>query len=141
MTDTGILYPLFVQIALTFVLLLAMGGARVSAVRDGQVRVGDIALRQDVWPQRVRKLANSFQNQLETPILFYTVVLLALFSSQADSLLVMLAWAFALSRLLHAYIHVTSNNVLWRFRVFVLGVSVLMAMWIIVGTRILIEGA
>jgi hypothetical protein len=39
----------------------------------------------------------------------------------------------------HAYIHTTSNHVPTRFRVFAVGVFVLLLMWIIFAVRILIN--
>jgi hypothetical protein len=42
-----------------------------------------------------------------------------------------------LARLAHAYIHTTSNHVPTRFRVFALGVLVLLIMWIYFAFKIL----
>jgi hypothetical protein len=49
-----------------------------------------------------------------------------------------LEWLFVLSRIVHAYIHCTSNIVQWRFRAFGFGMLVLMIMWIIFAVRILV---
>jgi hypothetical protein len=48
-----------------------------------------------------------------------------------------LSWVFVLTRLLHAYIHIGSNVVRYRFNVFALGVMILLAMWLIYAFRIL----
>ena len=50
-----------------------------------------------------------------------------------------LAWVFVLTRLLHAYIHTTSNIVRHRFNAFAVGVFILLAMWIIFAVRILLS--
>jgi hypothetical protein len=54
-----------------------------------------------------------------------------------DTLLLSLAWLFVLSRLVHAYIHTTSNIVVYRFRAYVVGALALMAMWVIFAVKIL----
>lgn len=133
-----VLLPLFVQVALTFVLLFWMGGARVSSIRAGEVKMRDIALRQPNWTPRVLKIGNAYHNQLELPLLFYVLTILALFTRQADLLFVLLAWLFVATRLIHAYIFVTSNHVGRRFYAFLSGAIVLLIMWIVFALHILL---
>ena len=137
MSIQAILLPVFVQVALTFVLLFWMGGARVAAVSRGQVKVRDIALGQSAWPERETQIANCYHNQLQLPVLFYVLEALALLTRKADLLFVVLAWVLVLLRVLHAWVHVTSNHVPTRFRWFLAGAGVLLAMWIVFAVRIL----
>src|SRR5919199_1147322 len=104
MTIDTILLPLFVQVGLTFFLLFWTGRVRVAAVRNHEVALSDVALRQPAWPERVTQIANAYHNQLELPLLFYVLVILALFTRKADTLFVVLAWMFVASRLAHAAI-------------------------------------
>jgi len=90
------------------------------------------------WPTRVQQVSNAFQNQFELPVLFYVLVALVLLTRKADLLFVVMAWIFVLSRLGHAYVYATSNTVLLRFRVFLVGAAVLMLMWAIFAGRILL---
>jgi len=136
MSIPAVLLPVFVQVVLTFVLLFWMGGARVAAVSRGAVKVRDIALGQSAWPERETQIANCFHNQLQLPVLFYVLVALALLTRKADLVFVVLSWAFVLLRLLHAFIHVTSNHVPTRFRWFLAGAVVLLLMWGIFAVRI-----
>jgi hypothetical protein len=131
-----VLLPLFVQVALTFVLLFWTGGARFSAVRRGDVHPRDIALRQPNWGKRETQIANAYQNQLELPVLFYVLTILAIATRTADVLFVVLAWVFVLTRVVHAYIHVTSNHIGRRFAVFVVSSITLAVMWVIFGARL-----
>jgi len=133
--------PVFMQVALTFFLLFYMGGTRVKWLKTGEKRLKDIALGGDVWPPHVTKIANAFHNQLQAPILFFAAVLFAVALVKVDYIFITFAWIFAVSRLIHAYIHVTSNHVLWRFRFFMIGALALMAMWGLLAFRILTEGA
>jgi hypothetical protein len=98
----------------------------------------DIALREPNWGKRETQIANAYHNQLELPLLFYVLTILAWITKQADLLFVVLAWVFVLLRLLHAAIHVTSNNVPRRYMTFVAGAIVLMIMWLIFIVRILL---
>ncbi len=140
MTFDTILLPLFVQVGLTFVLLFSMGFARVGAIRRREVAMRDIALRQPAWPERPTRIANAFHNQLELPILFYVLVILALFTRKADMLFVVLAWMFVTARLVHAGIHATGDDVQRRFFAFLAGAIILLIMWIVFALRILFAG-
>jgi hypothetical protein len=139
-TVPTVLAPLFVQVALTFALLIWTGRARFAAARAGEVKIQDIALGQRAWPAAVQQVSNTFQNQLELPVLFYVLVTLALFARKADLLFVLMAWLFVISRFGHAYAYVTSNHVLTRFRIFLVGAIILMAMWLIFAVRVLLGG-
>jgi hypothetical protein len=132
-----VLLPLFVQVGLTFFLLLWMGGARFGALRRGAVRPGDITLREPNWPARSTQIANAFQNQLELPVLFYVAVLIALIARRADYLFVILEWLFVLSRLVHAAIHVGPNTLRLRAGVFAIGAIVLLVMWVLLALHVL----
>ena len=136
MTVAAILAPLFVQIALTFVLLFWMGRSRVALLRSGEVKVGDIALGERRWPPKVQQVANAYHNQFEVPVLFFALTALALVTRKADLAFVVMAWIFVASRLVHAYIFTTSNRVSQRFMAFLVGVVILVLMWILFAVRI-----
>jgi hypothetical protein len=141
MSNAALLYPVFVQVALTFFLLLAMGRARVGAVQRHEVKVKDIALGQaDPWPARPKAFARSFHNQFETPILFYAVVAMALATRGVTYGMVVLAWIYVVLRLLHAVIHTGNNNINQRFAVFIVSVVTLAAMWIMLGIHVTTTG-
>lgn len=134
----AVLGAVFVQVALTFALLFGMGRVRGAALKRGDVKMRDIALSEDAWDTRSKQASNSYRNQFEIPVLFYAVVAFAMITRKADLIFTVLAWVFVISRVVHAYVHVTSNHVSTRFRVFAVGVFVLLAMWIIFAVRILI---
>jgi len=132
------LLPMFAQVVLTFVLLFWMGYLRIRAIRSGEVDPQQVALREPNWPPRVLQIANAFHNQLELPILFYVVILLALATSSLDIILCLLSWMFVLARFVHAYIHVTTNRLDRRTGVFGIGAIALLLMWVIVFARIML---
>ena len=136
MSIQAILIPMFVQVALTFVLLFWMTILRLRVIRKGEVRPQQVALREPAWSPHVLQVGNAFHNQLELPVLFYVVTLLALFGDALDVVLYVLSWMFVLSRLMHSYIHVTSNRLDRRTAVFLVGAIALALMWVIVIARI-----
>ena len=138
MTIQMVLLPVFVQVALTFALLFWMAWVRTGSIRRGETKIRDIALGQSAWPDRPQQISNCYDSQFQIPMLFYVLVILAWITRQADLIFVVMAWIFVLTRLAHAYIHTTSNHVPTRFRVFGLGLLVLLLMWIIFAVRILI---
>src|SRR5687768_13831135 len=129
MTIQMVLLPVFVQVALTFGLLVWMASARTGSVRRGETKIRDIALGQSAWPDRPQQISNSYDSQFQIPLLFYVLVIVAWVTRQADLIFVVMAWFFVLSRVAHAYIHTTSNHVPTRFRAFAVGVLVLLLMW------------
>jgi hypothetical protein len=138
MTIQAVLLPLFVHVVLTFVLLVWAGYLRVGAVRSGVVNSRDVALREPNWPPHIRQIANAYQSQLELPLLFYVLTILAWITKQADLLFVVMAWVFVLLRVFHAAVHVSSNNMGQRAWLFITGVVVLAVMWAIFMLRILL---
>ena len=134
----AVLLPLFVEVIMSFVLLYWMAYLRTRALRMGEVKAQGIALREPSWPPGITQIGNAYHNQLELPVLFYVLTILAWVTRHADFLFVVLAWIFVASRLVHAYIHVTNNNVNRRGPAFGLGALVLTIMWVIFMIRILL---
>jgi len=131
MSFNALLAPLFVQLALTFGLILWGGCLRVQAIRSGTVQARDIALGEQGWPQQATKVINAYENQLQLPVLFYLLIVLVLVVAPATPGMVLLAWLFVLTRLAHALVHVTTNNVPRRFFLFLAGSLILLLMWLI----------
>jgi len=138
MSIQTVLFPLFVQVVLTFVLGLWFSALRVDAIRGGRVHPRDIALREPNWPTRVTQVGNAYHNELELPLLFYVLTILSIITRHADLLFVLLAWVFVVLRLARAYIHVTDNRVSRRGMVFLAGAIVLAVMWAVFIVRILL---
>jgi len=141
MSVTSLLLPVFVQVALTFGLMLWMSSHRVRALKGGEVRPRDIALREPNWPGRATQIANCFHNQLELPVLFYVLVTLILVTRTNSIAFVVLAWAFVVARVVHAYIHTGSNRIDHRFYAMVASTLILGAMWVIFAVTIIAAGA
>ena len=142
MNQVAILYPVFVQVLLVIVVGMLMAAARARAVKtmDRQRGNPDLAMGRVSWPDDATKRANSYRNQFEAPVLFYAVVAFALITKGADTLMIVLAWLFVLTRMVHAAIHIGPNKVRWRSPAFALGFLIVVLMWIKLALHVAASG-
>lgn len=138
MSIQAVLLPVFVMVALTFTIMFAMGYARLADIRAGKTRIADIALGQPGWDIKATQLTRNFENQCQLPVLFYALVAFALFTRKTDLIFVVLSWVFVVCRIVHAYVHVTTNYVPYRFYAFAAGALVLTVMWALFAIEILL---
>jgi hypothetical protein len=140
MSPAAVLAPVFVQVALTFVLLFWMARGRLGALKRGEMKDAprNLSPRELAWPKPVKQVQDCFHNQFEIPVLFYVLVALAMITRQADLLFVVMAWLFVATRLVHAYFHTGTNVLRQRFTAFTAGIAILITMWVIFALRILV---
>ena len=126
-----IFFPIVAMVALVVFVVVRLGRSRVRAVRKRDISVGFFELYQgSEEPEELRALSRHFANLFELPILFYVACIVAYVSVQVDLWLVLLTWLFVVSRYVHSYIHLTSNIVIQRGRVYGIGLAVLVLMWL-----------
>lgn len=133
----ALVWPVLAQVLLTLVVLGLLGRARVAAVRAKRVKIAAVALSNDGWPDDVRRFSNNLANQFETPVLFYVLVAVAIHVGATGWPMIALAWIYVASRVAHAVVHTTSNHVMTRFRMFLVGLATLGIMWLVVVARLL----
>ncbi|WP_407181081.1 MAPEG family protein [Bradyrhizobium sp. STM 3562] len=133
-----VLLPLFVQIGLTFALLIWMVGLRRQTLVSGETKIRDIALGQPNWPARATQVGNCYRNQFELPLLFYALIALALPLRHADLFIVLMSWLFVITRFAHAGVFVNSNDLGRRSIAWLAGALVLLVMWIYFALKILL---
>jgi hypothetical protein len=133
-----VLLPVLVQVALTFGLLIWMVGARRQALVSRETKIRDIALGEPNWPVRTTQIGNCYRNQFELPVLFYVLIALALPLRRVDDIILLLSWIFVISRLVHAGVFVTSNDLGRRSTAWIAGGLVLLVMWLYFGLKILL---
>jgi hypothetical protein len=110
-----ILLPVFVQVGLTFALLLWMKGRRGKASN-----------------------APAGTDEFGVPTLFYVLIALAMPVRHADLVIVMLSWIFVVCRFAHAGILVSARDGSERSMAWVASVLVLLAMWLYFALKILL---
>lgn len=129
MNQTAIFWPMLLQVLLIYVVYLVLAVRRYGAVRNGDARGRDFKVRGSE-PERSATAVASVSNQFELPVLFFAVCLSLYVTNGANLLTVILAWLFVLTRYAHAWVHLTSNSIGWRSRLFQLGCVILAVMWI-----------
>ena len=137
MSAAMILGPSFALVALLLAVYLRLGSARFAAIERGETRIADIALGEKNWPAAAIQAANCLDNQFQLPVLFHALAGFELVTGKADFLFVVIGWAFVVTRIAHALIHVGSNNVRQRFRSWAAGFALLMAMWSIFAVKVI----
>ncbi len=117
-----VLLPVFVQVGLTFAVLIGMALARRRSLVSGETKSRDIAPG----------------DQFELPVLFYALIALALPLRHADLFIVLMSWVFVVTRFAHAGVFVSSNDLGRRSTIWLAGVLVLLAMWIYFALKMLL---
>jgi hypothetical protein len=138
MSVPSVLLPVFVQVGLTFALLIWMVLARRTALVSRETKIRDIALGQPNWPVRATQISNCYRNQFELPVLFYVLIAIALPIRHADLVIVILSWVFVVARFVHAGVFVSSNDLGRRSTAWIASALVLLVMWVYLALWILI---
>ncbi len=133
-----ILYPAFAMIALTMFCMVRLGLLRWVAVGRGEVDPRFFRLfRGYEEPEKLAVYSRHVVNLFEAPLLFYVIILTAFVTGQSGIFLLGLAWSYVALRFFHSYVHLTSNVVLIRFRIFVISMLTLSTLWVVVLTNIM----
>lgn len=136
MLNPDLFAPMLAHFALVVVLALLTGLSRIQARASGATKGLQLTTGQQNWPGRVQQFSSAFNNQFETPIYFYVVMLLAMMAEFSSAAFVALAWGYVASRVLHALIYVTVNIIPIRFLVFLAGFAFIIAMWVLLALRV-----
>ena len=123
-----IFLPALAQILLTLAVYVYLGIAKAKALKLGQVDLERRALHEDAWPDYVRQVSNNIRNQFETPVLFYALVFILWGLQAVNAISLALAGGFFLARLAHAYVHLGSNFVPLRRKIFTVSCLLLVGM-------------
>jgi hypothetical protein len=130
MNSNLIFLPVLTQIAITIVAFMLLGVRKAKAIKKDQVDMTKTSLDNDAWPDYVLQVSNNMRNQFQVPVLFYVLCFVFYSINAVTTTVLYLAWAFVISRIVHAYIHMGSNYVPARFRVFTIGFVIILIMFI-----------
>jgi hypothetical protein len=130
------LLPLFLHVFLIFWVGTRLLSARIRAVRNGSAKISEIASDSGAWPRKVRLLGNNFDNQFDTPTLWYAASALVVALQMVDLAFIAMSWIFILTRFAHSFVHTGNNDVPARMRIFLFGLFTLGAMWLWLGIRL-----
>jgi hypothetical protein len=140
MTRDWIFGPVIVQVLMTLLIYVRLIKVKIRELKAGRVDMERRGIHEDAWGESVMLINNNIRNQFELPVLFY-VVCLVLWALEAVSILALVAaWLFVLSRIAHAWVHLTSNYIPSRRRFFTVGwwilvFMVLLVIWALAGRQ------
>ncbi len=129
MNQTTIFWPMLAHVLLIYIVYGVLGRRRHGAVKSGEAKAGQYKARSTEPASSVTVAANLI-NQFELPVLFYVLCLTLHETNGVNYLTLALMWIFVASRYVHAWIHLTSNNLPMRSRSFFVGAVVILLGWI-----------
>ena len=124
MNQLTLLTPVFILILWTFSVFLVLAFGRVRHTKNPQ----DAAHPKDLkgsLPDWVERAGDNYNHLFEQPVAFYALTICTAIIDNFDSLMIELAWAFVILRVIHSIVQLTFNLVLLRFIIFVIGWLVL----------------
>lgn len=128
MQGTAIIWPMLAHVALVYAIYVLMFMRRKAMVRQGRVKISDYRENRTEPPESLF-VKNNLSNQFELPVLFHICCLALLVTGGVGTVMIVAAWVFVASRIVHSFIHVTSNRIRYRQPAFSLGFVVLALMW------------
>lgn len=123
------IYPMFAMVLLTFLVASRLLFLRVKALKAGTLTLSQFRLNSGDIPDNITQTARNYSNLFEIPVLFYVAGVAAIAMRVDGSAIMVAAWLFVLARVLHSWVHLTTNNVINRFRIYVFGNFCVVAMW------------
>ncbi|MCZ4290815.1 MAPEG family protein [Hoeflea alexandrii] len=134
-SSTAIFWPVLAQVLLTYVVYAIMSSRRIGAVKAGTARPSDFKVP-SIEPEPSATAARNVTNQFELPVLFFAACLSLFVTGGAGIAAVIVAWAFVLARVAHAWVHLTSNRIRNRRMLFILGLLVNFVQWLLLAIHI-----
>ena len=123
-------YPMFAMVLLTFAVLLRVFRTRARLAKSGTIKLTYFQTYQDgSEPAESAQLARHFSNIFEAPTLFYVACVIGMHLDIRGAVLPTLAWIYFAFRLIHAYVHIGSNELRPRIFAYFGGWMTLLAMW------------
>ncbi|MCF2909137.1 MAPEG family protein [Pseudoalteromonas sp. DL2-H2.2] len=122
--------PIFFLVLLYTFLWLTTAGLRIRAVYQRKISLADIRfVSKESFPERIRLLTNSYDNQFQLPLLFICLLLLLHIQAAESQLWYMFSTVFVTARYWHCYEHILGNNLKMRTLAFALSSLTLYAAW------------
>lgn len=123
MQDPAIFGPFLGTMSLTLIVWLYMYTRRLSYLFRNKVDYRKINTREKaavVVPEEISYASDNFKNLFELPLLFYAICLYLFVTGSIDTPYLVAAWWFFGFRVVHSFIHCTSNVVPHRFGAYVI---------------------
>ena len=120
MDQVSLLTPVLILILWTFIIFLIMAYGRVRFMNNPQDAAHSKDYK-DQLPAWVNRTSDNYNHLFEQPVAFYAVTLSIALINNFDNLIVQLAWAYVLIRIIHSLVQIMVNIIVLRFLLFALG--------------------
>ena len=120
MDQLSLLTPVLILILWTFIIFLIMAYGRVRFMNNPQDAAHSKDYK-DQLPAWVNRTSDNYNHLFEQPVAFYAVTLSIALINNFDNLIVQLAWAYVLIRIIHSLVQIMVNIIVLRFLLFALG--------------------
>ena len=124
MDQVSLLTPVLILILWTFIIFLIMAYGRVRFMNNPQDAAHSKDYK-DQLPAWVNRTSDNYNHLFEQPVAFYAVTLSIVLINDFDNLIVQLAWAYVLIRIIHSFVQIMVHIIVLRFLLFALGLSLI----------------
>ena len=126
----NVLTPVLALVCWSLIMWLWLYAVRIPAIQKAGLKPQD-AKEPDalnVLPLKVRQVAYNYNHLMEQPTIFYALVVYTYLTGGQNTLNAALAWAYVVTRIAHSLVQATSNVIMVRFSIHVLGTLALFAL-------------
>jgi hypothetical protein len=128
MQDHLIYWPVLAQILIPVAVLMLNGKRKSADVQAGSFDREKAAMDNEAWSKPTVLTSKNLANQFQFPVIFYVLCLILANLGAVNKVTLTVAWLFVAARCLHAYVHVSTNNVPVRLRAFIVSVLMLLVL-------------
>lgn len=133
------IYPMAAMVMYIFVVGLYNFVVRFRAIKSKELKISHFRIYDtsgNAIPERVTIVGRHFDNQFQLPILFLITLTAAQTMPLYNSPVILpLAWGFVLTRVLHGYIHLGSNDIRLRAYSYFAGWGCVLAIWLVMALQ------
>jgi hypothetical protein len=134
-SSTAIFWPVLAQVLLTYVIYVMVSTRRIGAIKAGAAKPSDFKIP-SIEPDPSATAVRNLSNQFELPVLFFAACISLFVTGAAGLAALVVAWAFVLSRVAHAYVHLTSNRLRIRRSLFIVSFGINLVLWLLLAVHI-----
>jgi len=124
----SIFFPVYVLFMWAMWMFARLAYMRVTGARKREIRFSQFRLQTNM-PEKIEQTSNNLKNLFETPVLFFVLAFFIHAKGLETPMYLGLSWAYVILRIVHSMIHITTNNVHYRFASFALSLVVLVWMY------------
>ncbi len=123
------LTPVLALVSWTLIIWIWMYATRIPAMQKAKIdpqsaiHPGSLA----VLPKNVRVVADNYNHLHEQPTIFYALAIYTHLAGATDGVTVSLAWAYVALRVVHSFMQIIVQRVMFRFMAFALASICLVA--------------